>query len=50
MISGSITRAVEKQMEVPVLVAKPEGAGCWKTKECQIPPRTQKAYAMEGNK
>jgi len=51
MLSGCVTREIEKQVEVPVLVAKPEGAGCWKTKECQtIPPRVQEAYAMEGNK
>jgi nucleotide-binding universal stress UspA family protein len=51
MISGSVTRQVEKQVGVPVLVAKPEGAGSWKTKECQTTPsRAQEAYAMEGNK
>jgi nucleotide-binding universal stress UspA family protein len=51
MISGCVTREVEKQVGVPVLVAKPEGAGYRKTKECQtIPPRVRKTYAMEGNK
>lgn len=29
LVSGCVTKEVEKRVGVPVLVAKPEGVGCW---------------------
>jgi nucleotide-binding universal stress UspA family protein len=49
MVSGSVTRDIERQVQVPVLVARPETAGYGKTSEANA-ARLQGAYAMEGDK
>lgn len=52
MISGCVTKEVEKRVGVPVLVAKPQGIGCGqRAKGCEnLPSRVSETYIMEGNK